>query len=154
MTPARFGRTSWARGCGRRARNYFTVVASTERVWTLTDEGGLVAFAGHSGRMSVPFWESEQQAEAMRAQLSATHPTRVFEVSSQAWLAELLPALESRGWSAGISWAGPDAQGFDIDPDEAAAALLARVRGRRSCPPLGFRRHVAASWVGCAPFGW
>jgi hypothetical protein len=152
--PTDAGRPKSTRGCARRARDFFAVVAVTHQVWTVADEKGLVAMEGDAGRLTVPFWESEPQAAQMRAPLGVRPTARAVRVSAQEWLSDVLPALAARGWCVGIAWAGPDAVGFDLEPGEATTALLSRWRSAGRARSVGWRAALTSAGMTCVPFGW
>ena len=147
-------RSRGTRGCARRARDFFAVVAVTHRVWALADEKGLMTFPGEAGRITLPFWESELQVSRMRAALGGRTGARAVSMSAQEWLAEMLPALDARGWCVGLAWAGPDAVGFDLEPGEATTALLSRWRSAGRARSVGWRAAFTFAGMTCVPFGW
>jgi hypothetical protein len=114
------------------AAQFYREVAEARVVWTLDDENGYPAPKNRTGRRCMPFWSSKACVETIIRTVPAYSGFRPIGFAWEDFVAEWLPELKSSGFLVGVNWGGPDAVGWDLEPDDVVANVTAAIEGRES----------------------
>ena len=102
---------------------FYRDVAKTRRLWTIRDAGGFPAPRTRTGQRSQPFWSSESRAQKIIATVEAYTGFRPVEVSWIEFMTHWVPSLTKEGYLVGVNWSGPNAVGYDLQPEHVVQAV-------------------------------
>ena len=102
---------------GSQAWAFYRDVAKNERLWTIRDSGGFPAPKNMDGRRAQPFWSSLSRVQKILANVSAYDGFEPVELSWRDFCDKWVPGLTKDGILVGVNWSGPQATGYDIEPE-------------------------------------
>lgn len=94
-------------------------------VWGVRDDGGFPAPLNGEGVRAIPFWSLQPRAETVIRSVPAYAGFVAVQIPLTEWRASWLPRMQSDGLLVGINWSGERARGYDVQPEDAEAALVA-----------------------------
>lgn len=102
---------------------FFDEVRRHGQVFGLADDAGFPAPMTAAGHRAMPFWSRRSRAERVRSTVPAYRPLQVVALPVGVWRERWLTGLAADGLRVGLNWAGAQATGEDLPPDEVARLL-------------------------------
>src|SRR5262245_4046499 len=103
------------------AAAFYREVGAARTVWTVRDGSGYPAPKNADGRRSQPFWSTESRTRNVVANVSAYASFEVVAIPWETFRDRWLRGLKADGLLVGVNWSGPNATGYDIEPDDVRA---------------------------------
>jgi len=110
-----------------KAQAFYREVAEHRRVWTLRDDGGFSAPLDPDGCRCAPFWSKLSRVEKVIGTVAAYSGFRPGEIPWSEFRDRWLPGLEKDGLLVGVTWSGPPALGYDVEPERVRQSVEAAI---------------------------
>lgn len=100
-------------------QNALSEMAESEMIYTIQDEQGIPTTENSEGEPTMPFWSSEEKAQAFIQTTAGYEKFAVLAINWDQFAEKWVPGLDRDKLLAGLNWQGGDqAQGFDLEPFE------------------------------------
>lgn len=100
------------------AQTFYREVAMSRVLWTPRDSGGFPTVTPAGGRPAMPFWSSRSRVERIIETVPAYAGFQPVEIRWSQFVARWIPGLTRDGLLVGVNWSGPQALGYDIEPEQ------------------------------------
>jgi len=104
---------------------FYREVLEQDAVWSIKDSEGFPAPKTPEGR-TMPFWSLRSRADLVISTVPAYAGFEAVAIPLSEWRSRWLPGLKRDGVRVGLNWAGPNAMGFDVEPDAVEQRIVAR----------------------------
>jgi hypothetical protein len=102
--------------CGAQAYAFYRGVAKIKKVWTIRGANGVPTFTIRDGR-SMPFWSSLSRVKKLIKTIPDYAGFEPYEINWDKFCNKWSTNLKKDNIKVGVNWSGPNAVGFDMEPD-------------------------------------
>ena len=110
----------------------YSEILAADAIFTIQDASGIPTTENVEGEKTMPFWSSEEKAQAFIASAEGYSDFAVLKVEWKVFAEKWLPGLDADGLLAGLNWQGETGEGFDFDAYELYEKVEANYQGDKN----------------------
>lgn len=96
----------------------YSEILEADAIFTIQDAAGIPSTENVEGEKTMPFWSSEEKAQAFIKSAPGYASFSILKVEWKTFAEKWLPGLDRDGLLAGLNWQGDSGEGFDFDAYE------------------------------------